>query len=406
MKRTISKKGFISKNPKKSKSKKNKKVLKGGMNYEYFIKDRRKRCNDELCDLKVKKELKQNLLFINRQLEINSKNLFVELIDYKTDSREKKNKSDKALFNTFGSLKNYLFISLRDSNNPLESNCYSTITFDFMIPKTIHILCRTHPEHEGKQYNKFLIAVFVNIGNMFTNEEQNITTLHSNAKNSVSAWLLIGYYDSRVIYYDGQDIEMEEFKMCIRKEMETDIYTGQKLEITVGKGILGQIKSQKFELHPNQIRKLIMGNFVSKKWNLEIQVDFTPKNIKRAKNIINDFAKPMTPSVTTAESKIKQTAKILIGKTEEQEKMLEASFGTVDPFESDTEQEDFGGFEAVEQEQNTKIISECEELSGDNVDPNLNEVKITEEDFGDFGDFGGFGDLKGEISDDEYGFDL
>ena len=59
---------------------------------------------------------------------------------------------------------------------------------------------------------------------MFTNDEQNITSLHSNAKNSISAWLLIGYYDSTVIFYKDQDKEIEEFKMCILKEMETDIY--------------------------------------------------------------------------------------------------------------------------------------------------------------------------------------
>ena len=130
-----------------------------------------------------------------------------------------------------------------------------------------------------------------------------------------------------------------------------------------------------------------MKNFVSKKWNLEIQVDFTPKNIKRAKKIIAEFAKPMASSGTTVASKIKQTAKILIGKTEEQERKLE-------------ENEVFGGFEAVEQEleqeqePNTKIISQCEELSGDHVDPNLNEVRLTEEEFGGF------------ESDGEYGFDL
>ena len=82
----------------------------------------------------------------------------------------------------------------------------------------------------------------------------------------------------------------------------------------------------------------------------------------------------MASSGTTVASKIKQTAKILIGKTEEQERKLEEmkSLEVLKFVEQELEQE---------QEPNTKIISQCEELSGDHVDPNL--MRYTEEEFED-----------------------
>jgi hypothetical protein len=125
------------------------------------------------------------------------------------------------------------------------------------IPNSFDIASETNPSMQNRKFNKLLRAVLIIIGNLVTVNGIHIENILSEAINPISAWLLIRYYNGKIL--------SEQFKNFIKnKENTEDI----KIEIT--QELLEEYMDAKHKKH------------------IEILVELNEENIKKANDEFND----------------------------------------------------------------------------------------------------------------------
>jgi hypothetical protein len=91
-----------------------------------------------------------------------------------------------------------------------DDECISSISIEYMYKDTVEMSSKTSMAHTGKKYNKFLRTVLFTICPYITCNEVCINKIVSDAINPITAWSLIGYYDTTYIS-DPSDV-YSEFK--------------------------------------------------------------------------------------------------------------------------------------------------------------------------------------------------
>ena len=140
-------------------------------------------------------------------------------------------------------------------------NCVASIILNYKDNGIIEIDSLTSKKMEGKKYNKLLRSIIVLLASSLVCGKTKIHTINSLAINPISAWLLIGYYDST---YTSDPPHLFDKFISENKEMNK--------------------------------RDLIFGAY-KKDINLKIKVSITENNIDKATNIFNSLLKNDSKSI-------------------------------------------------------------------------------------------------------------
>ena len=80
--------------------------------------------------------------------------------------------------------------------NKSIGHCVSSIELKYEGNGEMSIDSKTHKSYTGKKYNKLLRSVIIIISSLIICHENKIKIISSEAINPISAWLLIGYFDT------------------------------------------------------------------------------------------------------------------------------------------------------------------------------------------------------------------
>ena len=68
------------------------------------------------------------------------------------------------------------------------------------LPNSLEISSETHPNLQGRKFNKLLRSVLILIASLITIDDKiNIQTILSESINPISSWLLVKYYNAKIV---------------------------------------------------------------------------------------------------------------------------------------------------------------------------------------------------------------